>query len=105
MYRVNDNQADYKGVEKAKIGVMKSLTSGTVKFKNLSPKKLGEGFGGYLKPRRDINALSVVDDYRVHDAILYKTNNHKKSLLPSNLRKDLPRDMMMYKTTDMFNNI
>ena len=84
---------------------MRNLSTNIVKFKRQPPRRVGEGFGGYLKPRHEIMDLSVCNDKLAEEAKLFKTNAAKNLKMGMDLRRTLSRDLRMYRQTEFLKNI
>ena len=74
---------------------MRRLSNCVIKFRHMETRRIGEGFGGYLK--KDVNPISVCDDEKAVQAHRSKVNDKKPSLALASLDMSMPRDMMMYK--------
>ena len=105
VYPQKEYQCEYENVDTQQINQMRRLNANIIKFRRQPPRKIGEGFGGYLRPQRDIQTLSVCDDMQVISASLSKVNDKKKSIASCNMRVNLPRDLKMYQETERLRNI
>ena len=75
---------------------MKRLTNGVVRFRKQEVRRVGEGFGGYLRPKKDLMPLSVCNDEKAYEASREKVNNRKYSLALTSIDMSMPRDLKMY---------
>jgi len=82
---------------------MPKLNTGITKFKKQEIRRIGEGFGGYIKPS-SVAGYSVCDEVKAQDQ--GKNSPRKRfSTNISNIGSQQPRDISMYTETDFLGNI
>jgi hypothetical protein len=62
VYPVKDYQCEYENVDGQRNKLMRRLDLNYVEFHKQAPRKVGEGFGGYMRPKRDILELSTCNE-------------------------------------------
>jgi hypothetical protein len=105
LYNLKSYDCHYGESDSQKNKIMPRLSNCHVDFKRTPARQVGEGFGGYLRPKRDIQEITVCDDQRVMNASLSKVNGRRDVIKGQKMNSVQPRDLLMYRTTERLRNI
>ena len=86
---------------------MRRLDNGVVKFQKQQLRKIGEGFGGYYNQSQQKSnfTISSCDEDSKLAAQMSKINARKRSVALASIDHSKPRDLLLYRQTDMLKNI
>lgn len=107
IYQASPYQMDYDRKDMQKSAIMRRLDNGMVKFQKQPQRRIGEGFGGYYnQTQRNSNlTISSCDEDNMMAAQMGKINARKRSVALASIDHSRPRDLLLYRQTDMLKNI